>query len=434
MVLNLLVLLSVSFLYWCLVISFIFVLLHFQFNITAGYIYGVIFYYSVLEPIVNQAIYSNRKTTIFQNGDNDDLEDSFCEHLSLSVLPFLSNIGYLRVPFLRYLRVCLRGAETIDHVFLGYSHPLIVTSLVIIMFISARRFAIVARFIGRYINSKSICLLLLLSYSSVCYTSVQILKPLPVFTLKHTVWKWHSYLSPSKQYFHDGHILYGIIAILCELIIGIGLPLVILTQRYLFRYFNLRLISIKPVIDQLQGCYKEEYRWFAAYYLICRQVIYGTIFFSNILSATWNMAPEHFDDCSPTQNTSNTVMLIVCILMLVIHLWLHPYKKRSLNTLDAVVLLTLVLLTISSIIGEGWDDGTTMVFWSFLLLLLINYLAFDTKFKHVLIPGSCIGILCMVIFLCCIRLIVEIHTWGYMLSQNCSIPFGSLVSSMFTFY
>ena len=77
------------------------------------------------------------------------------------------------------------------------------------------------------------------------------------------------YLSPTVQYFHGRHILYGIIAILCELIIGIGLPLVILTQRYLIRYFNLKLISIKPVIDQLQGCYKEEYRWFAAYYLIC---------------------------------------------------------------------------------------------------------------------------------------------------------------------
>jgi len=390
--LNLLLLLSVSFLYWCLVIAFIFVLLHFQFNITAGYAYGVLFYYSVLEPIVNQIIDNDHG--IFHYSDA-----SGTLTLRLEALPFLSNIGYLKVPFLKYLRICLAGAETIDHVFISYIHPLIVSCLVLVMFITARRFVLVARLIGRYINSKSICLVLLLSYSSVCYTSVQLLQPLSVFTLKPTVWKWHSYLSPTVRYFHGRHILYGIIAILCELIIGIGLPVVILTQRYLIRYFNLKLIAIKPVIDQLQGCYKEKYRWFAAYYLLCRQVIYATIFVSSILSATWNKSAEQFYDCYPTKNTSGTIVMIVCIFMFAIHLWLHPYKKKSLNTLDAVILLTLVLMVISSINGEGWDDGITMAFWILPLLLLVNYLAYDTKLKHLLIPVSCIGIFCMVIIL-----------------------------------
>ena len=165
---NLALLLSVSFLYWCLVISFVFVLLHFQFDVTAGYAYGVIFYYSVLEVIVKMLI---KTQYIHQNFVN----------ISLQTLPFLSNVGYLKPPFLKYLQLCLGGAETIDHVFINYIHPLIVTCLVAIIFITARRYVIVARLIGRYVNSKSICLLLLLSYSSVCYTSVQLLKPLAVF-------------------------------------------------------------------------------------------------------------------------------------------------------------------------------------------------------------------------------------------------------------
>ena len=47
---SLLILFAVSFFYWIVMIFFIFVLLHFKFfNVKAGYGYGIIFYYSVLE-------------------------------------------------------------------------------------------------------------------------------------------------------------------------------------------------------------------------------------------------------------------------------------------------------------------------------------------------------------------------------------------------
>ena len=49
---SLLILFGISFLYWIVMISFIFILLHFRFDIKAGYAYGIIFYYSVLQHIV----------------------------------------------------------------------------------------------------------------------------------------------------------------------------------------------------------------------------------------------------------------------------------------------------------------------------------------------------------------------------------------------
>ena len=371
---NLLLLLSASFVYWCLVISFIFVLLHFQFNVTAGYVYGVIFYYSVIEVFIN---------TLIKNHNLDP------DSIASLVLPFLTNVGYLRVPFIKYLRLCLHRSHTIDHVFLGYIHPLIVTCLVVIIFITSRRFVVVARYIGRYINSKSICLLLLLSYSSVCYTSMQLLKPLAVFdTAMLGGMKWHTYLSPTIQYFHGRHILYGIIAILCELIIGIGLPLVILTQRYLIRYFNLKLISIKPVIDQLQGCYKEEYRWFAAYYLICRQVIYATDIICDLLSIR-----SIENDGSQLSSAAITPMFCACILMLVIHVWLQPYKRKGLNILDGCILLALVFVMVTGTSPDQDDDDITALLLILPLLLLVNYLALNSKLKHIFIPGSCIAII-----------------------------------------
>ena len=51
---SLLIFFGISFLYWVVMIFFIFILLHFRFDIKTGYAYGIIFYYcnSVLQHIV----------------------------------------------------------------------------------------------------------------------------------------------------------------------------------------------------------------------------------------------------------------------------------------------------------------------------------------------------------------------------------------------
>ena len=371
--LNLFVFFGVSFFYWCLVISFIFVLLHFQFDVTAGYAYGVIFYYSIIDQLFR----------MFSEYVHTDYNDGSYLNLVSQVVPFFSIVGNLKPPFLRYINLCFSGSDMIDHVFLDYIHPIIVTCLVILIFVTARRFVVVARFIGRFVNSRSICLLLLLSYSSVCYTSVRLLKPIIVYSNNGYEWKWHTYLSPVLPYFYGRHILYGIIAILCELIIGIGLPLVILTQRYLIRYFNLKLISIKPVIDQLQGCYKEDYHWFAAYYLICRQVIYASDLITSFFPAAKFSSSIH----------SSVFVLLVCVFILIIHLWFQPSKKISLNILDAIILSILLLTVSSGFFMDGLEYGDVFCFIVSPLLCVVNFLTLYSKLKHILIPCSCIGML-----------------------------------------
>ena len=227
---------------------------------------------------------------------------------------------------------------------------------------------------------------------------MQLLKPLAIFEREYDaqLWQWHTYLSPTVRYFHGRHILYGIIAILCELIFGIGPPLVILTQRYLIRYFNLRLIAIKPVIDQLQGCYKEEYRWFAAYYLICRQVIYITDIFSDFLTGI----PSDYTYGAIQISNVITVSSLFCIFiaMMLIHVWLRPYKLKGLNILDGSILLVLLFLLISGSYGGLCDDSITVVLFILPLILLLNYLALNSRLKHILIPVSCVGIFVAEVF------------------------------------
>ena len=216
----------------------------------------------------------------------------------------------------------------------------------------------------------------MLSYSSVSYTSLQLFRPLAIIYNEFYGYEtgWHSYLSPTEKYFHKRHMTYCIIAMLCEVVIGIGFPFILLIQPCLTRYFNINFTSIKPVMDQLKGCYKEEYRWFAAYYLICRQLIYVLDIGTDFLS------PFKY-----------TTMLPVYILIMMVHVWLQPYKQRKLNILDSSILITLILVYI----GEHTSYGSTVALWILPLVLFINCITLSSRLKYLLIPISCSGMIAL---------------------------------------
>ena len=60
-----------------------------------------------------------------------------------------------------------------------------------------------------------ICLLILLSYTLIASTSLQILLP-PRFT---DIKEWYTYSSPYIQYFHERHIIYGVLAVISEIVV-----------------------------------------------------------------------------------------------------------------------------------------------------------------------------------------------------------------------
>ena len=396
---SLLILFGVSFLYWIIIISIIFVLLHFKFDITAGYAYGLLFYYGMLEQVVNDVtnylVLDKRSYDIFDEEFYffDETYDDRYEFMRFNILPFLSSIGNLKPPITRFMKLCLHNTEMIDHLLIGYIHPLIVIFLVFAIFVLARNYVSVARTIGKYVNSRSICILLLLSYSSITYTSMQLLKPLPIFETFRINSSIRVYWSPTVKYFHGRHMFYAIIAILCELIIGIGLPLIIIFQKHLIHYCNINFMSIKPVVDQLMGCYKEEYRWFAAYYLICRQVLYGVNDLVDYGSGFWVTRPM----LNITPFSKFVIILTTCIFIMVVHVWYQPYKRKGLNILDGNILITLVGL-LASALEYYWDKAITVVFWFLPLIILINYLAYSTKLKYFTIPCSCIAVFCATLF------------------------------------
>ena len=129
-------------------------------------------------------------------GTQNNLDQNFIT----TCCSILSAIGNMKPPY-QLLKLCFDSKfKMIDHMFLTYLHPIIVTCLIVGIFVSARNFVTVARTIGRYVNSKSMCILLMLSYSSVSYTSVQLLRPLAV--------KNNDYYGYFDYFYHDYYYYY----------------------------------------------------------------------------------------------------------------------------------------------------------------------------------------------------------------------------------
>ena len=150
-------------------------------------------------------------------------------------------------------------------------------------------------------------------------TSLQLLRPLHFDNVNGA----YVYSSPSIKYFTGRHIPYGIIASLCGLFIVIGLPLLLLLEPFLKRKVN--FIKIMPLLDQYQECYKDQYHWFAAYYLVCRLIVIATVYVSNF-------------------NDGLYYLQTACIIIVTIHVWVKPYKNEILNALDGITLLIMILV------------------------------------------------------------------------------------------
>ena len=315
--------------YWVAIVAVVFTLMYFSFKLPIGYLYAIIYYYSIVD--------------ILLVGDLPDV-------ISL-LIGILSSLATLTPPL--FGQLCLvEGLSGIDQQFIHYSHAVAVSLILLIIVVAARYFGRLARFISPCII-RVICLLLLLAYTSLTSTSLQLLRPLTF----NDVDEVRTYSSPDIEYFTGRHLVYAIVAILCEVTIVIGLPLLLLLEPFLSRRIN--FVRVKPLMDEFQDCFKGKHRWFAAYYLICRQVIFLIVYVGN--GNYYNML---------------YYLQTACVIIAMIHGWVQPYKSNLLNGLDEMILLILVLVvnvsTFSFISSVSSEIFTVLLF---LPLLLLSFVA-----------------------------------------------------------
>ena len=113
----------------------------------------------------------------------------------------------------------------------------------------------------------------------------------------------------------------------------------------------MNFIKIKPLLDQFQGCYKDKYRFFAGYYMICRLVVM-IIVIAN----------------SSIDSTASYLLIVACGIIALLHIAVKPYNNEILNTFDAVILLLIILIAAVPVINDF--DSPLAIIIAFILVVL----------------------------------------------------------------
>ena len=316
---------TLTVIYWVVLFVLVFILMHFK--VELGYLYGVTYYYSIIDIMLSQ---------------NLQLSNGF-----FTVVNILSSVAKVTPQFLG--QFCLfKEMSGIDQQFIHYVHP-VAFSLILVMIIMLAKFSgRLTEFISRAIIP-IICFLLLLSYTSIATTSLLLMRPL----MFEGIDKVYTYLSPDLEYFHGHHLGYAILAIVSTIAIVIFLPALLSLEPYLNRYIN--FVKVKPILDQFQGCYKDKYRSFAAYYMICRLVII-TLIIAN--SSSDNFVIQYS-------------LIAVCVIIALVHLLIRPYSQLVLNVFDGIVLHIMILVAVIPFVRHyDNSDSNSATILAYILVLL----------------------------------------------------------------
>ena len=296
---------TITLIYWALIIVVVFGIMYFQVNI--GYFYAVTYFYSMLDVLFEQTL---RPST---------------HAIPYTLVAVLSGIVRLIPRFIGEL-CFIEGLSAIDQQIMHYIHPMSIWLVLIIITILARYSRRLSAFLSRGIIHV-ICLLILLSFTSgASSSSLTILHGFQYVGI-HTL---YIHVSPDIAYFQGRHLFYSTVAIIFIILIVLGLPLILLSEPFLNRKIN--FTKIKPLLDQFQGCYKDRLRWFAAYYMLWRQVIL-------------NIVVSGYGDFIPLN-----LLLVTCMIINLIHWLVRPYASKALNIYDGLVLQTMTSIIALQII------------------------------------------------------------------------------------
>ena len=150
------------------------------------------------------------------------------------------------------------------------------------------------------------------------------------------------WLNGELLYFSKEHLPYALPAIFCLLTIGIFPPALLLAyplgnkimtffgcDRIKFIEFlsqKLSISSLKPLLDSIQGCFKDNMRFFAGLYFLYRWIIPFVHITTNGFS------------------TYCCALGGVLLFILAIHTICQPYVKRVHNIIDTLLFVNLILI------------------------------------------------------------------------------------------
>ena len=187
----------------------------------------------------------------------------------------------------------------------------------------------------------------------ICYTqcvkvSLHLLMPVHFYAQTGSTFRPPArvWLNGEILYFGSKHLPYAVLAMLCLLVLGI-LPLVpLLAYPALNRIITvlgcenskaatvisskIPISRLKPVLDSIQGCFKDDFRFFAGFYFLYR----------------WSILLIHMS--TSTFSVYYTAVGGALLFLLTLHSVFQPYIKRAHNIIDALLFINLILINFLS--------------------------------------------------------------------------------------
>ena len=315
----------ITLIYWAVITAAIFGVMHFQVNI--AYFYVITYFYSMLNILFEQTLHPSNHAFLY------------------TLVAIMSGVVKLTPRFMGQL-CFIEGMSGIDQQFIHYMHPLVIWLVIAIICILARFSRSLSAFLSRGIIH-AICLLLLLSFTSgASSTSLMLMVGINFYDIDAL----YVNVSPDTMYFQGRHLFYSIVAYIFVILIVLGLPLILLSEPFLNRKINFS--RFKPLLDQFQGCYKDRLRFFASYYMICRQVIL-------------NIVVNSYENFIPLNS-----LFVTCTIINLIHWLVRPYASEVLNIYDGLVLQIMTAIIALQIIYFDNFDSVVPITLAFILVIL----------------------------------------------------------------
>ena len=231
------------------------------------------------------------------------------------VMNFIVKLANMRFVFGSW---CLwEGMDDIQKVSFGYVAPIY---QILVLFVFAKLSSKFSVFQGNFF--RPFCTIVVLSYSGIVNVTFKQLRPVYICS------EWRVHISAAHKFFTGQHAIYASLAILVFLLVILPFP-IMLAHSSLFTSRSRLLSQISmPLLDVLKSCYHPKRSWFAAYYIVCRLIV--------ILLYTY----------IPEINTRHKILQIFCVTVLLLFLYLKPYKSDIMAKIDTFFLSYLVLISL----------------------------------------------------------------------------------------
>ena len=277
------------------------IIIRLKLSIGSGYLYGPLFYLAVLN-LIPFTSYSTLNTIV----------SSFFATL------------LIKLEFLGYIPWCfLSSVSLLTSKWFELIGPLVVTVVLLLTIYLAR---CSPRLLGRLQESplQAICLLVLVLFWSLASTAISIITPTYLAGVKEA----RVHLQPDLAYLGGDHIPLWIISVITLLVLY---SIVLVFMSYQF----LNLSRFKPVLDEFQSCFQDNYRWYGGMYFIVWSILQASVLSSNY-----------------------RIFQTVIIVLTVTHCLLQPYCRKWLNMIDTFFLSNLNITSCLAL-GDSMQEHTS---------------------------------------------------------------------------